>query len=66
MSTLLTSKQAAYHLGIKDGTLRAWRNRKRNKIPYRQYGKHGRVMYRIEEIEEFIKRCEVHNHCLIK
>jgi len=54
----LTSKQAAYYLNISESTLRAWRCKKTHNILYRQYGKHGRVLYDIEELDKFIKRCE--------
>jgi len=51
---LITPKQASSQLGVSEGTLQIWRSVGRYNLPYVKIG--GRVMYRIEDIEEFISR----------
>jgi hypothetical protein len=52
----LTSKEAAHYLGIKEETLRSWRLKKNPKIPYYQFLRFGSVMYKIEDLDEFLRK----------
>lgn len=51
---LILPKQASSLLGVSEGTLQIWRSVGRYALPYVKIG--GRVMYRLEDIEEFINR----------
>lgn len=50
---LLTPEQVSATLGITSGTLQVWRTTRRYNLPYVKVG--GRVMYRTEDIQNFIK-----------
>lgn len=52
----LTSKEAAHYLGVEETTLRSWRWKKKPPIPYYQYLKFGKVMYKIEDLDEFLTK----------
>lgn len=56
---LITPDQASDTLGVTTGTLQIWRSTGRYNLPYVKVG--GRVMYRTEDIEDFIHR-RVQNH----
>lgn len=51
---LLTPKDVSETLGITSGTLQIWRTTCRYDLPYIKVG--GKVMYRPEDIQDFIKR----------
>jgi predicted DNA-binding transcriptional regulator AlpA len=49
------SKEVMHILGIDKGTLHRWRNRKENKIPHFQYSKRGKILYKMSEINAWMK-----------
>lgn len=51
---LLTPKQAAEYLGVKENTLAVWRSTKRYDLPYIKIGKS--IRYKLSEIETYINR----------
>ena len=50
---LLTPKQAAEYLGIKENTLAVWRSTKRYNLPFIKIGRS--IRYRLSDLENFIK-----------
>ena len=50
---LLTPKQAAEYLGVKENTLAGWRSVKRYQLPFIKIGRS--IRYRVSELEQFIK-----------
>lgn len=53
IQNLLTPEQVSETLGITSGTLQIWRTTHRYNLPYIKVG--GKVMYRPEDIQDFIK-----------
>jgi excisionase family DNA binding protein len=50
---LLTPKQAAEYLGVKENTLAVWRSTKRYELPFIKIGRS--IRYRVSDLENFIK-----------
>ena len=50
---LLTPKQAAEYLGVKENTLAVWRSVKRYQLPFIKIGRS--IRYRVSDLEQFIK-----------
>ncbi|MDD2840702.1 MAG: helix-turn-helix domain-containing protein [Rickettsiales bacterium] len=50
---LLTRKQAAEFLGVKENTLAVWSCNKRYKLPYIKIGR--LIKYRLDDLEAFIE-----------
>lgn len=61
---LLTTKEAAKRLGVKEPTLRLWTQKNKVSLPYVKMG--GAVRYRLSDIEDFINRSVVHNEVTTK
>lgn len=53
---LIGSKELMHILGIDKVTLHRWRNREENKIPYYQSSKRGKILYKMSEINAWLKR----------
>lgn len=53
-SDILTRKQAAEYLGLKEQTLACWACNKRYDLPVYKIGRHAK--YRIADLEAFIMR----------
>lgn len=51
---LLSRKQAATFLGLKENTLAVWRTTKKVNLPLIKIG--GLVKYRLEDLENFLKK----------
>jgi len=51
---LLTTKEAARLLGIKENTLAIWRNQQRYNIPYIKVGR--TIRYKRKDIIDFLRR----------
>lgn len=54
---MLTRKEAAEYLGVKEGTLAIWLCTKRYNLPYYKIGRN--VRYKIKDLENFV---EVNKH----
>jgi hypothetical protein len=54
ISKLITPKETAEILGIKQGTLNVWRCKKRYDLNFVKIGK--RVMYRLQDVIDFIEK----------
>ncbi len=52
MSKLLTTREAAAFLGVKENTLTVWRNTKRYDIPYVKIGRS--IRYKPSDLEKFL------------
>lgn len=55
MNHLLLSGEAAVYLRVKPQTLRVWRLRGCGPKYVRYGGRHGRVCYRIEDLEDWVR-----------
>jgi predicted DNA-binding transcriptional regulator AlpA len=51
----IDSKEVMRILGVDKGTLYRWRNRTENKIPHFQYSKRGKILYKLSEINAWMK-----------
>ena len=51
--TLLSRKDAAEYLGLKESTLAIWKCNKRYNLPYVKIG--GKVRYRLSDLQKFIE-----------
>jgi predicted site-specific integrase-resolvase len=54
LQSLIPPNQAAQILGVSPGTLQVWRTTGRWRLPFVKVG--GRVMYRPDDIQEFVER----------
>jgi len=53
-TSLLTRKQAAEYLGLKENTLAVWATTKRHSLPYVKVGR--LVKYRLADLQAFLER----------
>jgi excisionase family DNA binding protein len=53
--TLLTTRQAAEILGLREQTLANWRNTKRTSLPYVKVGRKT-IRYDLDAVKEFLQR----------
>jgi predicted DNA-binding transcriptional regulator AlpA len=53
--TLLTTRQAAEILGLREQTLANWRNTKSTALPYVKVGRKA-IRYEMTAVEEFLQR----------
>ncbi len=53
-TSLLTRRQAAEYLGIKENTLAVWATTKRHPLPYIKVGR--LVKYRLTDLQAFLER----------
>ncbi len=51
---LLTRREAASYLGIKEQTLALWAHAQRYDLPYYKIGRHAK--YKLEDLDRFIER----------
>jgi excisionase family DNA binding protein len=51
---LMTRKEAASYLGIKEQTLALWAHANRYDLPYYKIGRHAK--YKLEDLDGFIER----------
>jgi len=56
-NNLISRKQAAQYLGIKEQTMAAWASNHRNDLPYIKIG--SRAMYEIDDLDAFKQRNRV-------
>lgn len=51
---LMTRKEAALYLGVKEQTLALWAHANRYDLPYYKIGRHAK--YKLEDLDGFIER----------